>query len=57
MGGATCFIGEAGMSKQQESAADRLWKEKLDLCGTVQEAVIMLALAVVLASALVIFNI
>lgn len=52
-----CFIVGPQMSKQRESAADRIWKEKLDLCGSVQEALVTLAVAVVLAGALVILGI
>ena len=38
------------MSKQPESAADRLWREKLDLGISLREAVVTtLALAVVIA--------
>jgi hypothetical protein len=38
------------MSKQPESAADRLWREKRDLGISLREAVVtMLALAIVFA--------
>jgi hypothetical protein len=43
------------MSKQPESAADRLWREKLDLGISLREAVVtIVALAVV--SALIAFS-
>ena len=38
----------------ESSAADRLWKEKLDACVSMQEAIVVLLLmAVLLASMLV----
>ena len=44
------------MSKYHESAAERLWKEKLDMGVTVKEAVVMLVLAVALAGFLLLFS-
>lgn len=32
------------MRKRDESSADRIWKEKLDLCATRPEAIVMLVL-------------
>ena len=33
------------MSKQRETASDRLWKEKLDLCPSSHEAVVLFVFA------------
>jgi hypothetical protein len=40
------------MAKPRESAADRLWREKIEACASWREAVLMLALAVAVATAL-----
>lgn len=54
-GRAAWFIAGPEMSKQPESAADRLWREKLDLGISLREAVVtIVALAVV--SALIAFS-
>jgi hypothetical protein len=37
-----CFIGERGPSKEHESAADLIWKEKLDMSVSPAEAVVSL---------------
>ena len=34
------------MSKRDESAADRLWKEKLDTCMSPDEAITILVVAI-----------
>jgi hypothetical protein len=39
------------MSKHRESAADRIWKEKLDSCASPQEAIVVLVLVVALVLA------
>ena len=38
------------MSKHRETAAERIWKEKLDLCGSLGETVVLLIFAGALAS-------
>jgi hypothetical protein len=38
------------MSKRPETAAERLWKEKLDLCVSRGEAVVLLVFATAVAS-------
>jgi len=42
------------MSKQQESAADRIWKEKLDIAVSLREAVVTIVLVCALAGALLV---
>ena len=39
---------ERHMRKRHESAADRIWKEKLESCATPWDAVLMVALVLVL---------
>ena len=38
------------MSKHRETAAERLWREKLDLCGSPGETVVLIIFAGALAS-------
>jgi hypothetical protein len=38
------------MSKRPETAAERLWKEKLDLCVSKSEAIVILVFATAVAS-------
>lgn len=42
------------MRKHFESAADRLWKEKLDDCVSMQEAIIVLLLMAVLLTSMLV---
>jgi hypothetical protein len=42
------------MRKHFESAADRLWKEKLDACVSTQEAIVVLLLMAVLITSLLV---
>jgi len=37
-----CFIEEREMSKQRETASERVWKEKLDLCLSSSEVTVLL---------------
>lgn len=38
------------MSKNRETAAERIWKEKLELCGTPGETAVLVVFAGALAS-------
>jgi hypothetical protein len=44
------------MSKEQESAADRLWREKIDLCASPRDMILTIILALALVAALVALN-
>lgn len=35
------------MSKRQESAAERIWREKLDMCMSAEQAIILLVVIAV----------
>ena len=41
------------MRKPEESAADRLWKEKIDSCASPQEAMALLVLLVAVLAVMV----
>ncbi len=42
------------MRKSRESSADRIWKEKLDLCASPPEAIVMLVLMIALAAGMLV---
>ena len=43
--GRTCLIGEREMSKRRETASERVWKEKLDLCLSTSEVTVLFVFA------------
>ena len=45
-----CFIREQEMSKHRETAAERIWKEKLDECGSFRETAAIFAVLVAVAA-------